>query len=62
MTLEVLIQFASQYLGQTSRPTYRLKTNEIPKQCDQIGRFLKVLGGMASIIGCPNAWLIFGLT
>ena len=30
-------------------------------QCGQIGRFLKVVGEMASIKSRPNAWWIFGL-
>ena len=28
-------------------------------QCDQIGRFLKVLGDMVSIKSIPNAWCIW---
>ena len=30
-------------------------------QCDQIGRFSKVLGDIVSIKSSPNAWWIFGL-
>ena len=31
------------------------------EQCDQIGRFLKVLGDIVSIKSSPNAWWIFGI-
>ena len=31
------------------------------RQCDQIGRFFKVLGIMVSIKSSPDTWCIFGL-
>ena len=31
-------------------------TSIFRRQCDQIGRFLKVLGDMISIISIPYAW------